>query len=149
MLASRLNAAQVTPTSASYGIESPPQSASSNTFAGLGNTWPISPLHLAHAYIELLHRRDQPEVHEILEGMALSGRVGTGAAVDRELRFSEALVKTGTAPCTHKTHAPGDGFALALWPADDPHVLLLVRVHSVPGAAAAKTAGQMLHRIGE
>src|SRR5581483_1214837 len=149
MLASRLNTAQVAPTLASYGIDAPPDAASPSTFAGIGNAWQISPLRLAQAYIELLHRRDQPGVRQILEGMALSGRIGTGAAVDRELSLSGALVKTGTAPCTHPTHAPGDGFALTLWPADHPRVLLLVRVQSAPGSIAAKTAGQMLHRIGE
>jgi hypothetical protein len=38
---------------------------------------------------------------------------------------------------------------VALFPADDPRILLMVRVHGVPGAVAAKTAGQMLHRIGD
>lgn len=149
MLASQLNARQVSPTAASYGLDSPPANAKSPALAGLGNEWKVSPMHLVHAYVELLHRRDQPGVDEILQGMALSGGIGTGAGVDRELSVSDALVKTGTAPCTHSAHAPGDGFAVALWPSDNPRLLLLVRVHSAPGAIAAKTAGQMLHRIGE
>jgi cell division protein FtsI/penicillin-binding protein 2 len=32
-------------------------------------------------------------------------------------------------------------------PSDDPQILLLVRVHGVPGAQAAKIAGQMLRHI--
>jgi hypothetical protein len=79
--------------------------------------------------------------------MAQSAEHGTGAAVDRALRFPDALVKTGTAPCTHSPRAPGDGFAIVLTPADQPQILLMVRVHGVPGAQAAKTAGLMLCRI--
>jgi len=36
---------------------------------------------------------------------------------------------------------------VALTPPDNPQILLMVRVHGVPGAQAAKTAGQMLRRI--
>jgi hypothetical protein len=46
-------------------------------------------------------------------------------------------------------HAPGDGFAIAMLPADDPRILLMIRVHGVPGSSAAKTAGVMLRRIEE
>jgi hypothetical protein len=149
MLAARLNAEQVSLTAAHFGIEPPASSASGVALAGIGKEWPISPVRLSRAYLELLRRRDERGVGEIIDGMALSGRKGTGAAVDRELTFGEALVKTGTAPCTHLTRAPGDGFALVLWPTDNPQVLLLVRVHGAPGAQAAKTAGQMLRRIGD
>lgn len=84
---------------------------------------------------------------QILDGMALSARHGTGAEVHRALSFPDALVKTGTASCTHSPHSPGDGFTVVLMPADDPQILLMVRVHGVPGAQAAKTTGQMLRRI--
>jgi cell division protein FtsI/penicillin-binding protein 2 len=69
--------------------------------------------------------------------------------VGRALPSRAALVKTGTAPCIHAKRAPGDGFAVAIWPADDPRVVLLLRVHSAPGAEAAATAGKILRRIGE
>ncbi len=78
---------------------------------------------------------------------ARSGRQGTGAEVDRALQSSRALVKTGTAACTHSRHAPGDGFTVALVPEDDPKMLLMVRVHGGPGSQAARIAGQILHRI--
>jgi urease beta subunit len=104
---------------------------------------------MAGAYLHLMNVRQQPEVHEILNGMERSARLGTGAEVDRALKFERALVKTGTAACTHLRHAPGDGFAIALVPQDDPRLLLMVRVHGVPGSQAAKTAGLMLRRIGE
>jgi hypothetical protein len=69
--------------------------------------------------------------------------------VDRALQSETALVKTGTASCTHLRPAPGDGFAVALVPAEDPRLLLMVRVHGVPGSVATRTAGQMLRRIEE
>ena len=149
MLAASLTGQQVSLTATHFGIEGPNNSASGTSLAGIGSQWLISPTRMSHAYLELLRRRDQPGVHEIIEGMALSGRQGTGSAVDRALPHGQALVKTGTAPCTHAKRAPGDGFALALWPADEPQILLLVRVHGVPGAQAAKTAGEILRRIGE
>jgi cell division protein FtsI/penicillin-binding protein 2 len=104
---------------------------------------------MARAYLELVRRRDQPGVREVLAGMALSAKQGTGAEVDRALPFADALVKTGTAPCTHFKRAPGDGFTVVLAPSDDPRILLMVRVHGVPGARAAKIAGQMLRHIEE
>ena len=82
-----------------------------------------------------------------MDGMSESARRGTAAEVDRALSFPDALAKTGTAACTHSRRAPGDGFTVALYPADEPQLLLLVRVHGVPGAQAAKIAGQMLHKI--
>jgi hypothetical protein len=45
--------------------------------------------------------------------------------------------------------APGDGFVVALVPAQQPEILLMVRVHGVPGAKAAETAGRMLRRMEE
>ena len=102
---------------------------------------------MARAYLELLRRGEQPGVREILAGMALSAQHGTGGEVDRALPFPDALVKTGTGPCTHSPRAPGDGFAMVLTPADQPQILLMVRVHGVPGAQAANVAGQMLRRI--
>ena len=84
----------------------------------------------------------------IIDGMEQSAREGTGAEVDRSLAVPNALAKTGTAECTHARHAPGDGFTVALAPAQNPKLLIMVRVHGIPGAKAAKTAGQMLRTIG-
>jgi hypothetical protein len=149
MLTANLTAAEVFSTAARFGLDPPAREASGPTLAGLGPRWQISPLHIARAYLELIRRRAQPGVSQVLEGMAQSARHGTGAEVDRALPYPSALVKTGTAACTHAVRAPGDGFAVVLAPADQPHLLLLVRVHAVPGAQAAKTAGQMLRRIEE
>jgi cell division protein FtsI/penicillin-binding protein 2 len=147
MLTATLAAPDVAPIAARFGIEPPDRDARGTALAGIGSGWRISPLRMARAYLELIRRREQPGVREILAGMAQSAQHGTGAAVDRALPFPDALVKTGTAPCTHSPRAPGDGFAVVLSPADQPQMLLMVRVHGVPGAQAASVAGQMLRRI--
>jgi cell division protein FtsI/penicillin-binding protein 2 len=147
MLTANLAATDVAPIAERFGIEPPERDARGTSLAGIGSRWRISPPRMARAYLELIRRREQPGVREILAGMAQSAEHGTGAAVDRALPFPDALVKTGTAPCTHSPRAPGDGFAIVLTPADQPQILLMVRVHGVPGAQAAKTAGLMLCRI--
>jgi cell division protein FtsI/penicillin-binding protein 2 len=162
VLTANMTAAEVSPTATRFGLSSPAPGISGPALAGLGghaagnrsldnraleNQWLISPLKIARAYLELIRRRDEPGVRLILSGMEQSARQGTGAEVDRALPRSDALAKTGTAPCTHPRHAPGDGFTVVLAPAGQPKILLLVRVHGIPGAQAARTAGQMLRRI--
>ncbi len=149
MLTVDLTAADVSLIATRYGLDSPDRDTSGAALAGLGPQWHISPLHMARAYVELAKERRDPVVSQILNGMADSARQGTGAEVDRALPSARALVKTGTAACTHSPHAPGDGFTVALFPADDPKILLMVRVHGIPGAQAAKIAGQMLRHIGD
>jgi len=109
---------------------------------GLGEGWKIAPLDLARAYLELAARRGEPHVDEILAGMALAARSGTAKAIG-----AGALAKTGTAECVAAKKDAGDGFTLALEPAEAPRIALLVRVHNVPGAEAAKTAAQMLKAL--
>jgi len=147
MLTADLTAADVSPIATRFGIGSPGPEISGPELAGLGTRWRTSPLRLARAYLELIRQHHQPGVSEVIDGMALSAQQGTGSEVGRAFPFHNALAKTGTAACTHARHAPGDGFAVALTPADNPQILLMVRVHGAPGAQAAKTAGQMLRRI--
>jgi cell division protein FtsI/penicillin-binding protein 2 len=147
VLTANLAAADVAPIATRFGIEPPDDDASGPALAGIGSRWRISPARIARAYLELIRRRQQPGVREVLAGMQRSAQQGTGAEVDRALPFPDALVKTGTAACTHSPRAPGDGFAIVLTPADQPQILLIVRVHGGPGAQAAKTAGQMLRGI--
>ncbi len=149
MLTADMTATQVSPTALRFGLQPPASEIAGTALAGLGNRWLISPLNMAHAYVELVRSRDQPGVRLVLAGMAQSAWQGTGAEVDRALAYPDALVKTGTAACTHHRHAPGDGFTVAMMPADRPEILLMVRVHGVPGAQAAKIAGQMLQSIEE
>ena len=148
VLTADLDASDVSPTATRFGLEVPDREISGAALAGLSPRWRISPLHMAHAYLELAHQRHNPTVRQILSGMGQSARRGTGSEVDRALAIPSALAKTGTAACTHERHAPGDGFTIALVPEDDPRLLLMVRVHGVPGSQAARTAGLMLRRIG-
>ncbi len=147
MLTTAMSGDQMAPTAEEFGLDMPPPGLGGPALSGLGGEWQISPLHLARAFLELNRRREQSGVREVLAGMAESARTGTGAAVGRGLNPVTALVKTGTAACTHSKHAPGDGFVVTLVPASQPELLLLVRVHGEPGAKAAITAGRMLNRI--
>ena len=148
-LAENLTGEQLIPIANGFGLDPPKPTLSGPPLMGLGDRWPIAPIRMARAYLELYHRRDQPIVREILAGMKRSARNGTGKGVGEALKHADALVKTGTAPCTHPRTAPGDGFVVAMVPANQPELLLFVRVHSVPGATAALTAGRMLHRLEE
>jgi cell division protein FtsI/penicillin-binding protein 2 len=149
LLTADLSAADVFPTAAHFGLDLPDAKIQGAELAGLGSRWRISPMHMSQAYLELLHGRQDPAIAQILGGMERSGMHGTGAEVGRALRPKTALVKTGTAVCTHSQRAPGDGFAIAMAPADAPRLLLMIRVHGVPGSIAARTAGLMLRRIEE
>lgn len=122
-----------------FAIAGPGPASPRQALIGLGNGWEMSPLGLARAYSELALRAGAPGIDELLEGMALSAASGTG----NEVR-ADALVKTGTAPCTHARKLPGDGFTMMLYPRESPSLALLVRVHGVTGAQAAATAGQIL-----
>jgi len=146
-LAVSLTGEQLIPVANRFGLDPPDPTLSGPGLMGLGDRLPIAPLKIARAYLELYHRRDQPVVREILAGMEQSARNGTGKGVGDALKHADALVKTGTAPCTHAHAAPGDGFVIAMVPANQPELLLLVRVHSVPGATASITAGRMLRRL--
>src|SRR5258708_30281900 len=129
MLTANMSATDVLPIAKSFGLQSPAPESSAASLAGVGTHWLISPLSMAKAYLELIRRRGQPGVRQVLAGMAQSARRGTGAEVDRALEYPDALVKTGTAPCTHSRRAPGDGFVIAMMPAGDPQILLMVRMH--------------------
>lgn len=149
MLTAEMTSADVAPVAERLGLQAPDPGASGMALAGIGEGWRNSPRSMAIAYLELMRRREQPGVRQIVAGMEQSAEHGTGAEVDRTLGRPEALVKTGTAPCTHARRAPGDGFVIALMPATDPEILLMVRVHGVPGAQAARNAGRMLRRMEE
>jgi Penicillin binding protein transpeptidase domain len=146
-MASHVTGDQMQEVAAQFGLQPPDPDLTGSPLMGLGEQWPISPLRMAHAYLELIRRRDEPGVGKVLKGMEQSAQRGTGSGVGHALKRSDALVKTGTAICLHAHHAPGDGFVIALVPADQPELLLMVRVHGVPGATAAVTAGRILGRL--
>jgi cell division protein FtsI/penicillin-binding protein 2 len=121
-----------------YGVDPPPASSTVETLIGLGSGWTMAPLALARGYCRLIA---EPRAADLVRGMALSAQSGTGRAAGL------GLVKTGTAPCAHPHKAPGDGYVMAFFPAEAPRYALLVRVHGVPGAEAARVAGKMLRVI--
>jgi cell division protein FtsI/penicillin-binding protein 2 len=148
-MAEAVSLEQVSPVAQAFGLERPDAGSTSPNLIGLGESWRISPIHMAQAYLELLHRKNQPGVAPILEGMRLSAKLGTGAGVDRGLKHATALAKTGTASCTHSPKSATDGFVVVLVPADQPEILLLMRVHGGAGAQAAELAGQALGKMEE
>ncbi len=130
-----------------YGIRAQLASLTAQDMVGLGERLEVPPEQISRAYIELASHAGGPGVSELLQGMALSARAGTASAIQKSFPGVPALAKTGTAPCLHMPHAPGDGFTIILYPADSPRWALLVRVHGVPGAHAAGVAGTMLRTI--
>lgn len=130
-----------------YGLAGPLAGASDEDFVGSGHGWKEMPGALARAYLMLVHERG-PAQNRIVAGMQGSAEHGTARAVDAVLGRDAALAKTGTAPCTHTPHAPGDGFTVVLYPAVEPRLVLLVREHGTTGAETAKIAGEMLRSLG-
>jgi cell division protein FtsI/penicillin-binding protein 2 len=128
-------------TAAKFGIPAPMGDRAEERI-GFGDAWRISPIALVNAYAELAARREEPRVAEILSGMELAARSGTAKAIGKNV-----LAKTGTAPCVNRKHA-GDGFAIVLAPAVSPRIALLVRVHGVTGAEAAKSVSPILRELG-
>ena len=126
----------------------PPVDAANKSLAlaGLSNSWQVTPLSLAHAYAAFA-RDSRDRDPGIFSGMRESAQEGTARAVDVALPGRSALAKTGTARCTHTPHGAADGFTIVLYPADDPRVVLLTRVHGVTGATTAATAAQMLRNL--
>jgi cell division protein FtsI/penicillin-binding protein 2 len=106
------------------------------TLTGFGFDWPIAPRQIALAYAALASDRSASVIRT---GMRMSAQWGTAKAI-----HSDALAKTGTAPCAHTQKAPGDGYVALLYPSQSPRYVLLVQVHGVSGAVAAHTAGKML-----
>ena len=127
-----------------FGISTTPRAFTPTALIGLGGLWRITPRQLADAYLNLVAQADGPGEWPLIRGMALSAEAGTTSAIDRALGGRAALAKSGTAPCIHSRHAPGDGYVMVLYPAESPRLLLLVCVHGVPGSRAAATTGQLL-----
>jgi cell division protein FtsI/penicillin-binding protein 2 len=139
-LARSVDAHSLSVVAAKFGIP-PPDLETPEARIGLGRDWQISPIALTRAYCELTARSVEPRVAEILAGLKLAAESGTASAIGRG-----ALAKTGTAPCVAQRRHKGDGFTIVLEPADAPRIAILVRVHGVPGAEAAKSAGVLLHQ---
>jgi cell division protein FtsI/penicillin-binding protein 2 len=118
--------------------------ASTASMVGYGDALRLAPADVLHGYLELGSRATQPGVPPILQGMRQSARVGTGRAAGLAIGGGEAMVKTGTAPCSHSPRAMADGYTIAIYPADRPRVALLMQAHGRTGAETAALAGRLL-----
>lgn len=147
-LAAQLDREEAAHSFAHYNLTGPAPDASSDSLVGLGEAWKESPLALARAYLTLVKEQPHTTQGRIVQGMRGSASHGTARAVDASLGPDAALAKTGTATCSHKPKAAGDGFTVVLYPAAQPRLLLLVRVHGTTGASSAAVAGAMLHSLG-
>jgi hypothetical protein len=147
-LANGLDRKRAAQTFARYGLAGPAANASGENLVGLGTIWKETPLALARAYLAI-----EKEQHSVLQGRIVKGMLGsaehgTARGVEAALGKDAALAKTGTAVCSHTPHGAADGFTVVLYPAAQPRLLLLVRVHGVTGAASANVAGAMLRSLG-
>jgi hypothetical protein len=147
-LANGLDRKRAAETFARYGLAGPAANASDENLLGLGTAWKETPLALARAYLAIEKEQHSVLQSRIVKGMLASAQHGTARAVDKALGRDAALAKTGTAVCSHTPRAAADGFTVVLYPAAQPRLLLLVRVHGVTGAASANVAGAMLRSLG-
>jgi len=138
-LAKNVDAHSLAVVAAKFGI-SAPMADTPDARIGLGKDWQVSPIALTRAYCELTSRATEPRVAVILAGMRQATESGTASAIGLGLNGRSALAKTGTAPCVAQRKHKGDGFTIVLEPAALPPIAILVRVHGVPGAEAAKFA---------
>jgi cell division protein FtsI/penicillin-binding protein 2 len=132
-----------------FGVSVSAAELNQASMVGLGEDLKVTPSAIAHAYLELVARAAQPGVAPIVEGMIASGRAGTGRAVGAAMGHADAWVKTGTAPCVHSPNAGGDGYAVVVYPADRPRVVLLAQAHGRTGAETAGIAGVILRNAVE
>lgn len=106
---------------------------------GLASLDTATPETVVRAYVELQRRATEPGFAPVLAGLRKAAAAGTARDVGLE-----ALAKTGTASCTHRPKAPGDGFALVMYPREAPRVVVLVRLHGRPGSHAAREARKLV-----
>lgn len=147
-LANGLDRKRAAETFARYGLAGPSANARGENLLGLGTAWKETPLALARAYLAIEKEQRSVLQGRIVKGMLGSAEHGTARGVDAAMGRDAALAKTGTAVCSHTPRAAADGLTVVLYPAAQPRLLLLVRVHGVTGAASANVAGAMLRSLG-
>jgi len=147
-LAAQLNREDAAQSFARYGLIGPTPEAANDSLIGLGTAWKESPLALARAYLTLVKEPQRATQERIVQGMRDSASHGTARAVDATLGPDAALAKTGTALCSHTPKVAADGFTVVIYPAAQPRILLLVRLHGATGASSAAVAGAMLRSLG-
>lgn len=129
-----------------FGMQTNAAAPTAATMVGFGDALKLTPSALIRGYLELVSRAAQTGVKPIVHGMRESARTGTGRGVGAAIGGADALVKTGTAPCSHATRATADGYTIVIYPADRPRVVLLVQAHGRTGADSAVFAGDLLTR---
>lgn len=132
--------------SSRLGLRAPPPGSSPESLWGLRAAWRVTPHELLQAYTELVRRRSEPEASIVLQGLRRAAREGTAVALATKLQ-QDAYAKTGTAECTHAPNADGDGFAVAVYPADAPRYAVVTRVHGRTGRTAAAAAAALLQAL--
>jgi cell division protein FtsI/penicillin-binding protein 2 len=148
-LSQRTSADAMVATLGGFGMSAHAAVITPAAMVGLGDGLKLAPSALARGYIELAVRAVQPGVAPVIQGMKASARTGTGRAVGAAIGEAGALVKTGTAPCSHSPRGSADGYTVVIYPADRPRLLLLVQLHGRTGAETADVAGRLLvHTLG-
>jgi cell division protein FtsI/penicillin-binding protein 2 len=127
-----------------FGMRANLREATPAAMAGFGDGLKLAPLAVIGGYLEIVSRAGQPGISPIVQGMLASGRTGTGRGVGATTGGTDALVKTGTAPCSHSPRATSDGYTIVIYPADRPRVVLLMQAHGRTGADTAASAGELL-----
>ena len=147
-LSESLDRPLATQTLARYGLHGPDAKAANDNLAGLGDGWREAPITLARAYLKLAGDHDNRDEALVREGMMAAASYGTARTLDRSLGANAILAKTGTAACMHRPRTSADGFAVAIYPAAQPRLILLVREDGKTGASTAMTAAAMLRALG-
>jgi len=138
-----------------FGLPAPPEPATAAKWIGVTPEWRVPPIALARAYASLSaeHERETAAGEDDLAarlraGMRMAAAPG-GTASKVGSHPGGVLAKTGTAPCVADLHGPrcaanGDGLVVAMAPAENPRLVLLVRQRGTTGAQTAQMAGNML-----
>lgn len=109
-----------------YGLALPARSLNEDALVGLGTGWQNVPVAVAQAFARLTDEL-------VLRAMAQCAVSGTA----RNLQLA-CYAKTGTAPCSHRPKAAGDGFVVVLYPVGQPRRVVLFEQHGTTGAEACK-----------
>jgi len=128
------------------GMRTASTTATTASMVGYGDALKLAPAEIVHGYLELGLRAAQPGVPPILQGLRRSAQEGTGREIGAAIGHAEAMVKTGTAPCSHSPRATADGYTMVIYPADRPRLALLMQAHGRTGAETAALAGPVLVR---
>jgi cell division protein FtsI/penicillin-binding protein 2 len=132
-LANSIERAALETVALNYGLRTPDRTLTAANLIGLSAGWPQPPRSVLKAFATLAMNSRDERVRTILAGMARCADSGTARAAG-----FRCFAKTGTAPCSHKPAAPGDGFAVAIYPPDQPRQVILLRQHGTTGAMAAR-----------